>query len=256
MDLGGLMLRYYIPFYYWRITRLANGRRRMDFYAFYLIPQAVLCLTRGQYLALPAAFLAVACVFEIGFLQWDLFFDGELLPRDAGPAVRRACLPLVLWRIALAGGAVYLLSRLEHTFLTPFAAGLLLSGVVQSFAGAAKHRRWRIALETARSMALTALFPLLFLPDPFECILAFWLCVSLPQLLLAIAAGAPAGPLILAREHPHDFLTYYFLALEGAAFALSRFLPEFTAFLLPAASWNLLYLIGLSLWRAIQVNSQ
>ena len=30
-------------------------------------------------------------------------------------------------------------------------------------------------------------------------------------------AGAPAGPLILAREHPHDFLTYYFLALEGAA---------------------------------------
>jgi len=250
------MLRYYIPFYYWRITRLVHSRRRMDFYAFYLIPQAVLCLTRGQYLALPAAFLAVACVFEIGFLQRDLFFDGELLPHDAGPAIRRACLPLALWRILLAGGAMYLLSRLPHAFLTPFTAGLLLAGVVQSVAGAAKHRRWRIVLDLVHSMALTALFPLLFLPDPFACILAFWLCVSLPQLLLAIAATSPARPLVLAREHPHDFLTYYFLALEGAAFVLSRFLPEFTAFLLPAASWNLLYLIGLSLWRALQVHSQ
>lgn len=247
------MLYYYVPFAYWFATRLPQKQQRLDFWGLFLLPQAFVCLSRGQYLALVPALIVIGCVLEISFLKKDVYLDKTLPSESTAPLelIRGHARPLMLWRAALILGSGLALKQQEgaRLFFNPFLVCLFFCCVILAFHNSARGR-WKLLTGTLQNGITFTLLPMLFLPDPLACILAFILCNTIPTLafsLFKLNAGARLPDVILAA--PTRFLLRYYSTLLVTAFLLSAFLPQYTAYFLPITSWYLLYYLGVSLYN-------
>lgn len=247
------MLYYYVPFAYWFATRLPHKQQRLDFVGLFLLPQAFVCLSRGQYLALVPALIIIGCVLEISFLQKDVYLNRTLPPEAAVSIepIRRHVRSLILLRAALILASALMLSQQDTTrlFFNPFLVCLFFCCVILSFHNNAKGR-WKLLTGTLQNGIAFTLLPTLYLPEPLACILAFILCNTIPTLVLSLIklnVGLRLADIILAA--PTRFLLRYYSTLLVAAFLLSTFLPEYTAYFLPITSWYLLYYLGVSLYN-------
>ncbi|OQB23658.1 MAG: hypothetical protein BWY11_01671 [Firmicutes bacterium ADurb.Bin182] len=244
---GVFLIRFYLPYTYWFYTRCKSGRKITEFLALYIVPSGIICLSKENAGSFFVALIAIACVFEAGFIQNDIVSPSRYRcvfirsNADFYRSIKKHIRSMIAWRYALAALMISILYLSQRINTQKFLVVLLLSsGLFSVHSG--MRGRWRLMTGGALYTLQCAALPVLFLNDPFHATFAFILAYVVRK--IAENASQPEFGLTYVSElfgNPASFYIPYYCALKIAAFILLAFWRRLASVLLTIGSWYLLF---------------
>lgn len=238
----------------------------MRFIGLFLLPQAILCLSRGEYAAFLAGAVCVCCVLECGLIARDICFgckeeeDGApdggssngAPPNGTSPnSVPLSGVMMLLTRLVLIALLCTLLSLISEERFEPFLLALFVLLAVTAAASVRLPQEYELIVHILLNGA--AFLPLCFLllPEPMYTTVALVLCAAPPSVIVPLTVMTMEKKQKRAEVDIHTLsirlkLRYYII-LEIASFALALVAPELSATLLTVVSWYLLCHMGIAL---------
>jgi hypothetical protein len=219
----------------------------LEFFALYIVPQGIVCLTKKNAFIFITALLAVACIYEAGLIQNDIYTPSKYRSlfmkanRNFYLGVKKYVRSIIVWRYILAALLTVILYFADRTSPRRFTVVLLSAACVFSIHSGVRGR-WRLLTEGILHTLQCAAIPFLFLNDPWHVTFAFILAFVLRR--VAETAALPEYDLPQIAElfdNPASFYISYYGALEIAAFILLIFWKRLAYVLLTLGSWYLLF---------------
>lgn len=240
-------MRFYIPFTYWLYTRYRSGRKTLEFFALYAVPQGIVCLTDGNTLNFIAAMAAVACIFEAGFIQNDIYTPSKYRivfmkgNKSFYLGIKKYIRSIIVWRYILAALLIFTLYFDEALYPKRFVIVLLSAACFFSIHCGIRGK-WKLLSEGVLYTLQCAALPFLFLNDPWHVTFAFVLAFVVRQ-VVETASHPEYGiqPITQLLNNPASFYIPYYSVLEIAAFFFLVFWKKLAYVLLTIASWYLLF---------------